>query len=176
MAVKSSKAVLGVQTEKLEIKQDPKLSGQIGPAGQLGRLKYVVVIHEIELGLSKGYKETEIVEAIIAGIPPPSPHSSLRNYILTLQDRSSEKLRKILRVFFQEKTSAELYQDLVATCQQPKESAQQFLIRLLDCRNKVLCALKEEGSQFEYSLKLVQNTFLKSLETGLCDEGLVTNL
>ena len=164
---------MGLKTERLEIKRDFKLSGQIGEAGQPGKLTYVAVIHEIELGLSKGYKETEIVEAIITGI---SPHSSLRNYLLTLQDRSLEKLRKILRVFFQEKTSAELYQDLVATCQQPKESAQQFLIRLLDCRNKVLFASREEGSQFEYSLKLVQNTFLKSLETGLRGEGLVTNL
>ena len=157
-AVKSSKPVLGLKTEKLEIKRDFKLSGQIGEGGQLGKLTYVAVIHEIELGLSK---ETEIVEAIITGI---SPHSSLRNYLLTLQDCSLEK------------TSGELYQDLVATCQQPKESVQQFLIRLLNCRNKVLFASREEGSQFEYSLKLVQNTFLKSLETGLRDEGLVTNL
>ena len=151
-AVKSSKAALGVKTEKLEIKWNFKLSGQIGEAGQLGKLTYVAVIHEIELGLSK---ETEIVEAIIAGI---SPHSSLRNYILTLQDRSLETFRKILRVFFQEKTSTKLYQDLVATCQQPKETAEQFLIRLLDYQNKVLFASKEEGLQFEYSLKLVQNT------------------
>ena len=88
-AVKSSKPALGLKTEKFEIKRDFKLSGQIGEAGQLGKLTYVAVIHEIELGLSKGYKETEIVDAIITGI---SPHSSLRNYLLTLQDRSLEKL------------------------------------------------------------------------------------
>ena len=78
--------------------------------------------------------------------------------------------------FFQEKTAAELYKDLVNTCQQPKESAQQFLLRLLDFRNKVIFASQEEESLFEKSLKLVQNTFLKSLETGLRDEGMVTNL
>ena len=86
------------------------------------------------------------------------------------------KLAQNLRVFFQEKTSAELYQDLVTTCQQPKESAQQFLLRLLDSHNKVLFASQEEGSQFEYSQKLVQDKFIKSLETGLRDEALVTNL
>ena len=37
-------------------------------------------------------------------------------------------------------------------------------------------ASQEEGSQFEYSQKLVQNTFIKSLETCLRDEALVTNL
>ena len=54
--------------------------------------------------------------------------------------------------------------------------AQKFLLRLLDSRNKVFFASQEEGSQFEYSQKLVQNTFIKSLETGLRDEALVTNL
>ena len=56
------------------------------------------------------------LKAIIKSI---SLHSSL-----TLPDRSLAKLRKVLRVFYQEKTAAELYQDLVNTCQQPKESAQ----------------------------------------------------
>ena len=96
--------------------------------------------------------------------------------MLTLPDRSLAKLLKILHVFFQEKTSAELYQYLLTTCQQPKESTQQFLFRLLDSRNKVLFASQEEGSQFEYSQKLVENAFIKSLETGLRDEALVTNL
>ena len=96
--------------------------------------------------------------------------------MLTLPHHSLAKLRKILRVLFQEKLPAELYQDLVTTCQQPKESAQQFLLRLLDSRNKVLFALQEEGSQSEYNQKLVQNTFIKSLENGLRDEALVTNL
>ena len=147
--------------------------GQIGEAGQSDKLTYVALIHQIESGLAKNYSELEIVEAIIKSI---SPHSSLRNYVLTFPDRSLAKVRKVLRVFFQEKSAAELYQDLVNTCQQPKESAQQFLLRLLDFRNKVIFASQEEESQFEYSLKLVQNTFLKSLKTDLRDEGLVTNL
>ena len=78
-------------------------------------------------------------------------------------------------MFFQKKASAELYQDLITTCQQPKESAQQFLLRLLDSPNKVLFASQEEGLQSEYRQTLVQNTFIKSLETGLRDEALVTN-
>ena len=172
VAVEIPDTASGIKTEKFELKRDFKISGQIGEAGQQEKLTYVTLIHQIDLGLTKGYKELEVVEAVIKAI---SPHSNLRNYVLTLPNRSLEKLRKILRMFFQEKTSAELYQDLV-TCQQPKESAQQFLLRLLDSRNKVLFASQEEGSQFEYSQKLVQNTFIKSLETGLRDETLVTNL
>ena len=107
---------------------------------------------------------------------PYHPTAPLEIMCLPYQTVHWQNCAKILRAFFQEKTSTELYQDLVTTCQQPKESAQQFLLRLLDSRNKVLFALQEEGSQFEYGQKLVQNTFIKSLETGLRDEALVTNL
>ena len=168
-----TETALGIKTEKFELKRAFKILGQIGEAGQQDKLTYVALIHQIDLGLTKGYKESEVVEAVIKAI---SPHSTLRNYVLTLPDRSLAKLHKILRVFFQENTSAELYQDLVTMCQQPKESAQQFLLRLLDSRNKVLFASQEEGSQFEYGQKLVQNMFIKSLETSLRDEALVTNL
>ena len=173
VTVEITETALGIKTEKFELKRDFNISGQIGESGQQDKLTYVALIHQIDLGLTKGYKESEVVQAVIKAI---SPHSTLRNYVLTLPDRSLAKLRKILRVFFQEKTSAELYQDLVTMSQQPKESAQQFLLRLLDSRNKVLFASQEEGSQFEYSQKLVQNTFIKSLETGLRGEALVTNL
>ena len=177
-ASKIVEAAPEIKAEKVEVtstiyKREFKVVGQIGEAGQSDKLTYVALVHQIESGLAKNYSELQIVKAIIKSI---SPHSSLRNYVLTLPDRSLAKLRKVLRVFFQEKTAAELYQDLVNTCQQPKESAQQFLLRLLDFRNKVIFASQEEESQFEYSLKLVQNMFLKSLETGLRDEGLVTDL
>ena len=173
VAAEITETASGIKTEKFELKRDFKTSGQIREAGQQDKLTYVALIHQIDLGLTKSYKEPEVVEAVIKAI---SPHSTLRNYVLTLPDHSLAKLCKILRVFFQEKTTAELYQDLVTTCQQPKESAEQFLLRLLDSRNKVLFASQEKGSQFEYSQKLVQNTFIKSLETGLRDEALVTNL
>ena len=151
VAVEITETAQGVKTEKFELKRDFKISRQIGEAGQQDKRTYVALIHQIDLGLTKGYKESEVVEAVA-------------------------KLHEILCVFFQEKTSAELYQDLVTTCQQPKESAQ-FLLRLLDSLDsQVLFASQEEGSQFEYSQKLVQNTFIKSLETGLRDEALVTNL
>ena len=87
----------GVKTEKFELKYDFKISGQIGEPGQQDKLTCVALIHQIDLGLTKGYKESEVVEAVIKAI---SPHSTLRNYVLTLPDHSLAKLRKILCVFF----------------------------------------------------------------------------
>ena len=73
-----------------------KIAGQVGEPNQPDKLTYVALIHQIDNGIKRGYHESEVVNAIIKAI---SPHSSLRNYALTLQDRSLAKLRKILRVF-----------------------------------------------------------------------------
>ena len=42
-------------------------------------------MHQIDSGLKRGYKESEIVDAVIRAI---SPHSSLRSYVETLCDLS----------------------------------------------------------------------------------------
>ena len=65
---------------------------------------------------------------------------------------------------------------MVTTVQEPKETAQQFLLRLLDARNKVFFATREEHAESEYSSQLVEKSFLKASESGLRDENLVTNL
>ena len=94
VAVEITETASGIKTEKFELKRDFKISGQIGEAGQQDKLTYVALINQIDLGLTKGYKESEVVEAAIKAI---SPHSTLRNYVLTLLDRSLAKLRKILQ-------------------------------------------------------------------------------
>ena len=91
-----------------------------------------------------------------------------------MKDLTLAKLRKILRLHFREKSAPEVYKELSVICQSPKESPQKFLFRAL--RNKVLFVSQEDDSEFDYGFPLVQNTFLKSLETGLCDDILVTNL
>ena len=153
--------------------RDFKIVGQVGEPGQQDKLSYVSLIHQIDAGLKRGFDENEIVEAVIKAI---SPNSSLRSYILTLPERSLDKLRKILRVFYQEKNASDLYQELLTTCQGTKETAQQYLLRALDARNKVLFASKEEDNGQDYSHFLVQNAFLKAFETGLRDEGLLVNM
>ncbi len=148
----------GAEHKASLFRRDFKIAGQIGEPGQPEKLAYVSLIHQIDASLKRGYDESEVVEAVIKAI---SPNSSLRSYILTLPERSLKKLRKILRVFYQERNAADLYQELVITCQGSKETPQQYLLRALDARNKVLFAGKEEGNGQDYSHQLVQNAFLK---------------
>ena len=150
-----------------------KISGQIGEPGQTDKLTFVSLTHQMDSGLKRKYKEQEIIDAVIRAI---SPHSSLRSYVETLSDVSLPKLRKILRVHYRAKSASELYQQLATVFQQPKESAQQFLLRALDLRNKVGFASKEADCEVCYDESLIQKTFMKSFETGLRDDILAANL
>ena len=66
----------------------------------------------------------------------------------------------------------------VTTIQEPKETAQQFLLRLLDARNRIFFASKGERAESEYSSQLVENSFLKakSIDLHPNDRLLVRNL
>ena len=129
------------------LKRKLKTSGTIGEPGQTENLSFVSLTHQVDSGIKRGYKETDIVDAVIRSI---ASHSSLRSYVETLPDMNLGKLRKILGIHFREKTASGLYQNLSIICQKPKESSQQFLLRAPDLRNKVLFASQESDSQFDY--------------------------
>lgn len=82
-------------------------------------------------------------------------------------DLELTRLRKILRSHYQEKGVTEVYQLLSSAVQEAGETPQDFLVRLLDLRQKVLFASQEAGSDLKYGPKLVQCRFLHSLLTGL---------
>ena len=69
-----------------------------------------------------------------------------------------------------------MYQQLATVCQQSNESPQQFLLRVLDLRNKVNFVSQESNCEFNYGLSLIQKTFVKSFETGLHDDILASSL
>lgn len=155
------------------LRREYKLLGQIGEPGQTEKLTFVSLMYQIDSGLKRGFNESEIVDAVIRAI---SPHSSLRSYVETLNDLSLAKLRRILRAHYREKAASEVYQRLATVCQQSNESPQQFLLRALDLRKKVKFTSQESDCEFNYGRSLIQKTFVKSFETGLCDDILASNL
>ena len=78
----------------------------------------------------------EIKEAVIKVI---NPTLSLKSYLQDKADLTLAKLRRIMRWHYQERTSTELYDQLNSTVQQPREKPLEFLIRLLDLKQKKSC-------------------------------------
>ena len=119
-----------------------KIIGQIGEVGQREKLSYVSLIRQVEVGLDRGYSEGEVVNAIINSI---SPGLQIRSYLEGSGQISLARLRKILRSHYKEGSATDLYQELLTMSQEPKEDPVNFLIRALDCRQKIIFACREES-------------------------------
>ena len=126
-------------------------------------------MHQIENGLKNVYTEDEIKEAVIKAI---NLALSLRSYLEGMADLTLAKLRRIMRSHYQEKTATELYHQLSSTVQKPKEKPQEFLIRLLDLKQKVLFASQESDSELKYDPTLVHGMFVHSFSIGLQNENI----
>lgn len=150
-------------------RKDFKISGQIGEPGQKDKLTFSSLAHQIENGLSKGYPEIEIVDAVIRAI---SPGSRLRSYLEGKPNLTLPTVRRILRSHFQEKGATELYKQLASEAQNSKETPQNFLMRVLDLRQKVLFASQESESGLKYDPALVQRMCLHTLLTGLHNDSI----
>ena len=153
--------------------KDFKISGQIGEPGQKDKLTFSSLARQIEHGLSKGFPELEIVDAVIRAI---SPGMQLRSYLEGKMNLTLATLRRILRSHYQEKSATELYKHLTSEAQGIKETPQNFLIRTFDLRQKILFASQEAESGLKYDPSLVQNMFLHTVLTGLQSDNVKRDL
>lgn len=123
--------------------KDLKISGQIGEPGQKDRLTFSSLAHQIEHGLSKGFPDVEKVDAVIRAIVPGM---QLRSNLEVKTDLTLPTLRRILRCHYQEKSATDLYKQLSSEVQGARETPQNFVIRALDVRQKILFASQESES------------------------------
>ena len=118
--------------------RDFKIMGVIGGEEQKDRLSFVSLMRQIDVGLEKGYKEHEVIDAIIRAI---SLSLKLRSYLETMKEVTLSKLRQMLRAHYKQKSGPELFQEVTTMYQSPRESPQNFLVRTLDLQQQVLFAL-----------------------------------
>lgn len=153
--------------------KDFKIAGQIGEPGQKDKLTFSSLARQIEHGLSKGFPELEIVDAVIRAI---SPGMQLRSYLEGKTNLTLPTLRRILRCHYQEKSATDLYKQLTSEVQGIKETPQNFLIRTFDLRQKILFASQESESGLQYDPGLVQKMFLHTVLTGLQNDNIRRDL
>ena len=144
------------------LQKDFLISGKIGEKDSDKDIGYLGVIRQIKEGREKGYGDNEIATAIIKAITP----KSLKTYLSVINDISLPQLTKILRVHYQEKTSTELYQELITLKQGSEENAVSFVIRAFEIREKILLASTELG-EVPYDKSQVERLCLSTLESGI---------
>ena len=143
-----------------------KLSGQIGSPGQKDKLTYSALAFQIDSATARGFTEPEVVAAVIRAI---TPGEDLRTYLEMTPNLTLTVLQSILRAHFKEKDATSVFTELSNGTQAAAESESDFCLRMMALRQKVLLMSAEEDGQ--YTPKLVQGQFQKSLSTGFRRES-----
>ena len=156
-------------TSSSGFRKDFRIHGHVGESTSKDTLSFSSLEHQIESGLRKGYPEMEVVEAVVRAV---SPGLKLRSYLEGKMDLTLATLRQILRAHYAEKDATVLYQQLTKAVQAPSETALDFLVRVLDLRQKVLFASERAQSGLKYNKELVQSQCSQSIMTGLSNDNI----
>ena len=155
------------------LKRDFKIHGVIAGDNFKDGLSFVSLSRQIDAGLKAGYKENEIIDAVIRAV---SPSLQLRSYLEMIQDLTLTRLRLIMKAHFKQKSGTELYQELSNLRQETSETPQDFLVRAMSLRQQIMFVSSVSDSPIKYEPSLVQSLFLHVLETGLRDEAVRAKL
>ncbi|XP_078582892.1 uncharacterized protein LOC144865785 [Branchiostoma floridae x Branchiostoma japonicum] len=134
--------------------------------GQVGTLSFKSLTYQVNSGLKQGYTEEEVVDAVIRAIPA---ESALRSY-LEGKEMDLETVEQVVKAQCPQCTATDLYRKLSMGKQANEESPQNFLMRMMDLRDRVIEANEEEDEL--YSAGLVQAMFLRAVLTGLSDDAI----
>ncbi len=149
-------------------KKDLRICGEIGSAAQKDRLSYSSLNHQIEVALKKGYKPEEVVEAVIKATNPGIPLRS----VLEGEEMTLNRLKSILRSHYQEKGATELFQELSELTQRKSETPQEFILRAMDLKGKILKASAEAVTGPQYNQQQIQSVYINAIDTGLLNEAI----
>lgn len=151
------------------LRREFKIMGQIGEGGQKDRLSYTSLVHQIDSGLRKGHSEQEVIEAVTRAV---SPGLHLRHMLEIKSNLTVPTLKTILKGHYKEESTSDIYHRLVNISQEPKESAQTFLFRAIELKERLLWKSNDGDTDDYYDPQLIQRKFLRAIETGLLSDSI----
>ena len=104
-----------------------------------------------------------------------TPGLYLRDVPETTEKLKLSRLMKFFQSHFVERNTTDLCQHLSLITQGSQETATQFAYRAMSLRQKLIVLSKSLAAEIKYDQDLVQMLFLKSLETGLTSETIMTD-
>lgn len=137
------------------------------------KLSYLSLVRQIEIGTEKGHAESEITDAVIRTVTPGLP---LRDMLEIKRGLTLSALLTILRGHYKVGSYTDLYHQLINLSQDPKETALNFVFRAIEIKEKLLWKAEIEDAEEHYSRAIIQQKFLRSIETGLLSDSVKFNI
>lgn len=103
------------------LKREFKIHGVIARDNFTDGLSCVSLARQIDAGIKQGYKESDVIEAVIRAV---NPSLALRSYLEMIQDLPLSRVKQITKAPFKQKSGTELYQEQSVLFQESNESPQ----------------------------------------------------
>ncbi len=118
---------------------------------------------QIDDGVKENFSEAKLVRGILRAIKP----GNFKEMIMNKQDMTVAELKKFLQSHLGDKSSTELFQELMCAKQMETETPQQFLYRVIGLKQKILFSIKQSNTEVRYSTATIQDVFLHTVYQGL---------
>lgn len=148
-----------VQVRFSKLREFKITGGSVG--AEDGCVDFETVWFQIQEGKALGYSMKEITSGVIKAI---KSGSSLRRYFQSQPNLTETNFMKILRSTYGIEDSSTYFNKMANAAQEPTETEMNFVLRLMDLRNKVITLSKDEECPFEE--KMVGKKFLHSVGVG----------
>ncbi len=135
--------------------------GQIGDHSS--DITYNNVCRQMDAGLRKNFSDTDIVRGVLRIIKP----GIFKDMLINKDDMTVNELKVFLQSHLRDRSSTELFQELMCIKQSDHETPQQFLYRVMGLKQKILFAARQADSDRKYSAATVQDVFLHTVYQGL---------
>lgn len=126
-------------------------------------ISYNSVCKQIDEGLKENHTQNEVIRGVLRVIKP----GNFRDMLTIKDDLTVTELKSFLQSHLGEKSSTELFQDLMCARQNDNETPQQFLYRMIGLKQKILFSLKQPDSVVKYDMSTIQCIFLNTICQGI---------
>lgn len=135
--------------------------GQIGD--NISDISYSSISKQIDQGMREKHTEDEIIRAVFRVIKP----GNFKEMLSSKDDMTISELKSFLLSHLGEKSSTELFQDLMNAKQHKHESPQQFLYWMMGLKQKVIFTSRQTYADIKYEALTAQNVFLHTIYQGM---------
>ena len=138
--------------------------GQIGD--NASEISYSNISKQMDDGLKEKHTESEVIRALFRIIKP----GNFKDMLASKEELTITELKSFLQSHLGEKSSTELFQELMNAKQYPHETPQQFLYRMMGLKQKVIFTSRQTDSDIKYEARTAQNVFLRTVYQGLSEK------
>ena len=117
--------------------------------------------------IEEGCREQHTDDEIIRGVLRIIKGGNFKDMLTNKEDLTVTELKSFLQSHLGEKSSTELFQELMCTRQHENEAPQQFLYRMIGLKQKIMFTSRQANALIKYDASTLKGVFLNAVYQGM---------